>query len=63
MTPNSHRKDRTETNPALGPRKLKLGTFQTNLDSGCVMSDLDGRLEITWPNTVLLAQLADDMEF
>ena len=31
--------------------------------SGCVMSDLDGRLEITWPNTVTLAQLADDMEF
>jgi alkanesulfonate monooxygenase SsuD/methylene tetrahydromethanopterin reductase-like flavin-dependent oxidoreductase (luciferase family) len=51
------------TNPAFGPRKLKLGTFQTNLDSGCVMSDLDGRLDITWPNTVTLAQLADAMDF
>ncbi|HJY18363.1 MAG TPA: LLM class flavin-dependent oxidoreductase, partial [Xanthobacteraceae bacterium] len=56
-------RDRRETNPALGRRKLKLGTFQTNLDSGCVMSDLDGRLELNWPNTVTLAQLADAMDF
>lgn len=43
----AQQKDRRDTNPAFGGRKLKLGTFQTNLDSGCVMSDLDGRLEIT----------------
>src|ERR1700740_2227444 len=59
----ARQQDRREVNPALGSRKLKLGTFQTNLDSGCVMSDLDGRLDISWPNTVTLAQLADDMEF
>jgi alkanesulfonate monooxygenase SsuD/methylene tetrahydromethanopterin reductase-like flavin-dependent oxidoreductase (luciferase family) len=58
-----HQKDRLESNPAFSTRRLKLGTFQTNLDSGCVMSDLDGRLEISWPNTVKLAQLADEMEF
>ena len=63
MTMKPQQKDRRETNPALGRRKLKLGTFQTNLDSGCVMSDLDGRLDITWPNTVTLAKLADEMEF
>ncbi len=57
------RKDRRETNPALSTRKLKLGTFQTNLDSGCVMSELDGKLEISWPNTLTLAKLADEMEF
>jgi dimethylsulfone monooxygenase len=57
------RKDRRESNPAFSNRRLKLGTFQTNLDSGCVMSDLEGRLEITWPNTVALAKLADEMEF
>ena len=57
------RKDRRETNPAFSTRKLKLGTFQTNLDSGCVMSELDGRLEISWPNTVALARLAEEMEF
>src|SRR6201998_201764 len=63
MGARTHQKDRHKVNPALGSRKLKLGTFQTNLDSGCVMSGLDGRLEITWPNTVTLAQLADEMEF
>jgi alkanesulfonate monooxygenase SsuD/methylene tetrahydromethanopterin reductase-like flavin-dependent oxidoreductase (luciferase family) len=55
--------DRRNTNPVFSTRKLKLGTFQTNLDSGCVMSDLDGRLEVTWPNTVALARLAEEMEF
>ena len=59
----ARQKDRRETNPALSTRRLKLGTFQTNLDSGCVMSDLDGRLDITWANTVALAKLADEMEF
>jgi FMNH2-dependent dimethyl sulfone monooxygenase len=55
--------DRRHTNPIFNARKLKLGTFQTNLDSGCVMSDLDGRLDISWPSTVALAGLADEMEF
>jgi FMNH2-dependent dimethyl sulfone monooxygenase len=63
MTMRPRQKDRAETNPALSTRRLKLGTFQTNLDSGCVMSDLDGRLDINWPNTVALAKLAADMEF
>ena len=64
MTRNASRqRDRRETNPAFNTRRLKLGTFQTNLDSGCVMSDLDGRLDITWPNTVALARLAEEMEF
>jgi FMNH2-dependent dimethyl sulfone monooxygenase len=57
------RRDRLATNPALSTRRLKLGTFQTNLDSGCVMSDLDGRIDISWPNTVTLAKLAEEMEF
>jgi dimethylsulfone monooxygenase len=56
-------RDRRESNPALSTRRLKLGTFQSNLDSGCVMSDLDGRLDISWPNTVALAKLAEEMEF
>jgi alkanesulfonate monooxygenase SsuD/methylene tetrahydromethanopterin reductase-like flavin-dependent oxidoreductase (luciferase family) len=63
MVVNACRRDRRETNPAFGSRRLKLGTFQTNLDSGCVMSDLDGRLDISWPNTVALAKLAEEMEF
>ena len=63
MIMRARQKDRRETNPAFSTRRLKLGTFQTNLDSGCVMSYLDGRLDITWPNTVRLAKLADEMEF
>ena len=63
MTIPPRQRHRLETNPAFSTRRLKLGTFQTNLDSGCVMSDLDGRLDITWPNTVALARLADEMEF
>ena len=63
MTIRPRQRDRLTTNPAFSRRRLKLGTFQTNLDSGCVMSDLEGRLDITWPNTVALAKLADEMEF
>ena len=59
----TRQQDRSVTNPAFSSRKLKLGTFQTNLDSGCVMSDLDGRLDITWPNTLGLARLAEEMDF
>jgi len=63
MTMRAKQRDRRQTNPVLSTRRFKLGTFQTNLDSGCVMSDLDGRLDITWPNTVALAKLAEEMEF
>ena len=58
----NHR-DRHSANPIFNSRKLKLGTFQTNLDYGCLMSDVEGRLKITWPNTLALAKLADAMEF
>ena len=57
------REDRRSSNPVFNSRKLKLGTFQTNLDYGCLMSDVEGRLEISWRNTVALAKLADEMEF
>lgn len=57
------RSDRRALNPAFNRRKLKLGTFQTNLDYGCLMADVEGRLKISWPNTLALAKLADEMEF
>jgi alkanesulfonate monooxygenase SsuD/methylene tetrahydromethanopterin reductase-like flavin-dependent oxidoreductase (luciferase family) len=41
---------------------LKLGTFQTNLDSACVMSGLEDRFRISLPNTLALAKLANEME-
>jgi dimethylsulfone monooxygenase len=59
----TRRDDRRVINPAFNQRKLKLGTFQSNLDYGCVMSDVEGRLQISWPNTVALAKLGDEMEF
>lgn len=54
---------RRKTNPLFNDRKLKLGTFCTNLDYGCAMSSIDGTLRINWPNTLALARLADEMEF
>jgi len=56
-------RQRRSINPIFNDRKLKLGTFQTNLDYGCLMADIEGRLKISWPNTVALARLADEMEF
>ena len=55
--------DRHSSNPVFNNRKLKLGTFQSNLDYGCLMSDVEGRLQISWPSTVALAKLADEMDF
>ena len=56
-------RDRRSSNPVFNDRKLKLGTFQTNLDYGCLMADVEGRLKISWRNTLALAKLADAMEF
>jgi dimethylsulfone monooxygenase len=54
---------RAATNPLFSNRRLKLGTFSTNLSGGCTISTAEGVLETTWPNTVELARMADDMEF
>ncbi|MBV8743756.1 MAG: LLM class flavin-dependent oxidoreductase, partial [Xanthobacteraceae bacterium] len=54
---------RSGTNPVFNDRKLKLGTFGTNLDRGCAISSIDGVLEITWPNTVTLAKISEEMDF
>ncbi len=54
---------RRATNPLFNDRKLKLGTFCTNLSGGCAITTMPGTLDITWPNTLRLAQIADQMEF
>ena len=54
---------RRSTNPVFNDRKLKLGTFGTNLDRGCAISSIDGVLEINWPNTLELAKTSEEMEF
>jgi FMNH2-dependent dimethyl sulfone monooxygenase len=54
---------RRASNPLFNDRKLKLGTFCTNLSGGCTMSEAEGMLDADWPSTVKLAQMADAMEF
>lgn len=54
---------RRRGNPLFSQRKLKLGTFSTNLEHGCAMTDVEGVLRISWDATLRLAQLADEMEF
>ena len=54
---------REASNPLFNDRKLRLGTFSSNLSHGCAISTIDGVLEADWPSTLALARLADEMEF
>ena len=54
---------REATNPLFNDRKLKLGTFCSNLSGGCAISSIEGVLEATWPDTLALARMGDQMEF
>lgn len=51
-------------NPLYNGRKLKLGTFGSNLRGGCaIMTTAEGILQADWPSTLMIAKLADEMEF
>ena len=63
MASTTTTRERHCTNPVFNDRKLKLGTFGTNLDRGCAISSIDGVLEINWPNTVTLAKISEEMDF
>jgi FMNH2-dependent dimethyl sulfone monooxygenase len=52
-----------KTNPLFGPRKLKLGTFCTNVSGAATMSSMAGVFETTWPNVQTVSRMADEMEF
>jgi len=54
---------REASNPLFNDRRLKLGTFCTNLSGGCTMSSIEGVLEADWPSTVELAQMGEAMDF
>jgi len=54
---------RRATNPLFNHRKLKLGTFSTNLEGGCAITSIGGTLKADWPSTVTLARIAEEMEF
>ena len=54
---------REAKNPLFNDRKLKLGTFCSNLSHGCAISSIEGTLEADWPSTLALARMGDAMEF
>ena len=54
---------REASNPLFSKRRLKLGTFSSNLSGGCAISKIDGVLKADWPARYALARMADEMEF
>ena len=54
---------RRAQNPLFNDKKLKLGTFGSNLNGGCAISTVDGTLTADWPSTLAVSQLADEMGF
>lgn len=54
---------RAAVHPVHNDRKLRLGTFSTNLSGGCAISTVEGVLEADWAQTLALAQMGDQMEF
>ena len=53
----------TKTNPLFGHRRLKLGTFCTNVSGAGTISTMEGVFEVNWENVKKTAALADDMNF
>ena len=53
---------RQSKNPLFNDRKLRLGTFSSNLSGGCAISKIDGTLKADWPSTLALARMGDEME-
>ena len=49
--------------PVYSDRKLRLGTFSSNLSGGCAISTIPGTLEAEWSQTLSLAQMGDQMDF
>src|ERR1700737_2572614 len=62
-TGKSAQEPRRRTNPLFNDRKLKLGTFSSNLSGGCAITTIDGVLKADWPSTLTLGKLADEMQF
>lgn len=52
-----------KTNPLFGSKKLKLGTFCTNVSGAATMSEMDGVYEATWDNVMTVSRMADEMAF
>lgn len=54
---------RATRHPVYNDRKVRLGTFGTNVSGGCAMSSIEGTFDGSWDASLRLARLADDMEF
>lgn len=64
MSSDQHRREQlARTNPLFGPCKLKLGTFCSNTSGGATMSSMEGVFDLSWPNSLRLAELAEEMKF
>ena len=50
-------------NPLFSSRTLKLGTFGTNINNALAFTTVAERFRATWPNTLAVARLADEMHF
>jgi alkanesulfonate monooxygenase SsuD/methylene tetrahydromethanopterin reductase-like flavin-dependent oxidoreductase (luciferase family) len=57
------RRERYAANPLFNDRKLKLGSFGSNVKGGCAVTSGDGILGGDWPSVVEAAHLADAMDF
>jgi dimethylsulfone monooxygenase len=51
------------TNPLFNERKLKLGTFGSNLSGAQTVSSMEGVLKVDWPTASTVGAMADAMEF
>jgi alkanesulfonate monooxygenase SsuD/methylene tetrahydromethanopterin reductase-like flavin-dependent oxidoreductase (luciferase family) len=59
----AHDDPRSETNPLFNDNRLKLGTFGTNVSSGCAITTAPEAFVMNWPNTLRLAQTAERLGF
>lgn len=46
-------------NPLFSANKLKLGLFGPNVSNGCAITTVPERMQMSWPMTLSIAQLAD----
>lgn len=46
--------------PLFNDNRLKLGVFGLNVSNGCAATTAEGHFETTWPNTLAVAQMADE---
>ena len=54
---------REARHPVYSDRKLRLGTFSSNLSHGAAISQIDGTLKADWPSTATISEMSDAMDF